>query len=190
MSTEVERVARATRGEVEAWREIYDLHAPVLRRACATFAALSSADGEELVQETFVDAMERIGDLRDPTRLRPWLLAIARSRCLKRLRRGRVERRVVETLAFEPSGSPDADEERAGRERVAIVRELIDALPAGPERETVILFYVEGRLSAREIAERLGVGKSAVTMRLERFRARVKRQLAARLLGDEDDGDS
>ena len=51
------------------------------------------------------------------------------------------------------------------------VREVIDALREGPEKETVRLFYLEGTLSAREIAARMGVGKSAVTMRLERFRA-------------------
>jgi RNA polymerase sigma-70 factor (ECF subfamily) len=41
---------------------------------------------------------------------------------------------------------------------------------------------VEGELSAREIADRQGVGKSAITMRLERFRARIKRELTARLV--------
>ena len=54
------------------------------------------------------------------------------------------------------------------------------------EPETVHVFYVEGTLSAGEIAGRLGVGKSAITMRQERFRARVKgRALAgmARLRG-------
>jgi len=45
------------------------------------------------------------------------------------------------------------------------------------------LFYLEGTLSAREIAARMGVGKSAVTMRLERFRAKVKAQLSERLAG-------
>ena len=57
------------------------------------------------------------------------------------------------------------------------MRRLIDGLPEGPEKETVRLFYVEGQLSAREIAEQMGVGKSAVTMRLERFRSRIRRQL-------------
>jgi RNA polymerase sigma-70 factor (ECF subfamily) len=74
----------------------------------------------------------------------------------------------------------------AGAE-LELVRRLIDDLPEGPEKETVHLFYVEGTLSAREIAERLGVGKSAITMRLERFRTRVKRRLlaeVARLRGE------
>lgn len=64
----------------------------------------------------------------------------------------------------------------------AVVRQLIDALPDGPEKDTVRLFYVEGVLSTREIGERLGVGKSTITMRLERFRARVKRELVVRVL--------
>ena len=63
------------------------------------------------------------------------------------------------------------------------VREVIDGLREGPEKETVRLFYLEGTLSAREIALRMGVGKSAVTMRLERFRAKVKAQLFERLTG-------
>ena len=65
---------------------------------------------------------------------------------------------------------------------VDVVRRLIDELPEGPEKDTVRLFYVEGELSAREIAERLGVGKSAVTMRLERFRAKVRRELMLAVL--------
>ena len=60
---------------------------------------------------------------------------------------------------------------------------VIDGLREGPEKETVRLFYLEGTLSAREIAVRMGVGKSAVTMRLERFRAKVRAELSQRLAG-------
>ena len=63
------------------------------------------------------------------------------------------------------------------------VREVIDGLREGPEKETVRLFYLEGTLSAREIAARMGIGKSAVTMRLERFRAKVRAELSQRLAG-------
>jgi RNA polymerase sigma-70 factor (ECF subfamily) len=76
-----------------------------------------------------------------------------------------------------------------GREaELEAVRAVIAELPEGPEKETVHLFYVEGGLSTREIAARLGVGKSAITMRLERFRAKVKRRVlaeVARIRGEE-----
>ncbi|MCY1045660.1 ECF-type sigma factor, partial [Corallococcus sp. bb12-1] len=65
---------------------------------------------------------------------------------------------------------------------IAVVRQLICELPEGEEKKTVQLFYLEGQLSAREIAEQLGVGKSTITMRLERFRGRIKRELLQRVL--------
>jgi len=80
----------------------------------------------------------------------------------------------------------------ASREaELAVVRRIIEELPEGAEKETVRLFYLEGELSAREIAQRLGVGKSAITMRLERFRAKVKRRILAEvatLRGEESSG--
>ena len=91
--------------------------------------------------------------------------------------------RVIDTTPM--SGEIQVPEETAELE---VVRELIAALPDGPEKETVRLFYLEGELTARQIADRLGVGKSAVTMRLERFRARVKKALMARVLALRGEG--
>ena len=87
---------------------------------------------------------------------------------------------------LEWEGEAPAPDPESGAE-VEVVRRVIAELPDGPEKDTVRLFYLEGELSAREIAERLGVGKSAITMRLERFRAKVKRRVlaeVARLRGD------
>lgn len=176
-------VMRARDGDPAAWREIHALHLSSVRRVCRGFGQLSQADVEDLTQETFVRAFRNIEQLRQPAQLRPWLLTIARSRCLNRLSSRAAERRAAGAFAEDPAlgaKAPKGDERWLDRERRAqIVRELIEGLPEGPEAETVRLFYVEGELSAREIAERLGVGKSAVTMRLERFRAKVKRRLAA-----------
>src|SRR5207302_3422 len=76
-----------------------------------------------------------------------------------------------------------AEEELFRRYRPAVSRLAASFSELGPEKETVRLLYLEGTLSAREIALRMGVGKSAVTMRLERFRARIRAQLAERLAG-------
>ena len=77
--------------------------------------------------------------------------------------------------------APAASEQLEREAELRVVRAVIDGLREGPEKETVRLFYLDGTLSARQIAERMGVGKSAVTMRLERFRARVRRELCERL---------
>jgi RNA polymerase sigma-70 factor, ECF subfamily len=183
-------VQRARSGDREAWRELYHLHAGAVRRVCSGFASLSRADVEDVVQETFVRTFRSIDALRDNSLFRPWALSIARSVCLKRISKQSSESRVAAAYADDPSigpGAPMIEDDVGLREkRIAIVREMIEALPEGELRETVRLFYIDGSLSAREIAERTGVGKSAITMRLERFRARVKRRLALELVRMEE----
>ena len=43
-------------------------------------------DAADAVQDTFVIAAARLGGLRDPRKLRPWLYAVARNECHRRLR--------------------------------------------------------------------------------------------------------
>jgi RNA polymerase sigma-70 factor, ECF subfamily len=175
-------VARACAGDRDAVRALHDRHRPAVFRVARAFAALDDGDVDDVVQDAFVRAFAALPRLADPERFGPWLLTIARNRALSRLDRRRAGEVLVEDYAREAEVSareaaalPDPDAEAD----VALVRRLIAALPEGPEKETVRLFYVEGELSAREIAARLGVGKSAITMRLERFRAKVKGRILA-----------
>jgi RNA polymerase sigma-70 factor (ECF subfamily) len=122
--------------------------------------------------------------LKEPGAFEAWLLSIARNRARTRLERKNHTRRLEEESSDpEPETLVPHVPEALQLERdIEVVRQLITALPEGEEKKTVQLFYIEGELSAREIAEKLGVGKSAVTMRLERFRARIKRELLRRVL--------
>lgn len=177
-------LSRAARGDEEAYRWLYGAFAPTVRRQLWSFTALPAADVEDVVQETFVRAFRSSAALREPKAFQGWLMAIARNRALSRLEHARTRRVAEDRLEAELGGrvAPAFPEALTLERDVAVVRQLIAELPEGPERTTVELFYLEGELSAREIAERLGVGKSAVTMRLERFRAKVKRELLRRVL--------
>jgi RNA polymerase sigma-70 factor, ECF subfamily len=184
-------VASARWGDPAALRALYDRHRPSVHRVARGFAQLDADEVDDVVQDTFVRAFRNLSKLEDPGRFGGWLLTIARNRALSRLARRKASEALAEDLAQEAEALgasqvalPDPDE---GKE-IEVVRRVIDELPEGPEKETVRLFYVEGLLSAREIADRLGVGKSAITMRLERFRAKVKRRVlaeVARLRGEE-----
>lgn len=183
-------VARARAGDASAQRAIYERYRPLLHRVAGSFADLDGDDADDVVQESFVRAFRNLGSLEAPERLGAWLMTIARNRSLTRLarRRARVElqtdlSREVEARGEEAVEMPDPE----ATLELDVVRRIVAELPEGPEKETVHLFYVEGQLTARQIAERLGVGKSAVTMRLERFRAKVKRRVlaeVARLRGE------
>lgn len=175
-------VEGARRGEDAACRSLYRRFRPAVLRLLEGFGGLDRDDREDIVQETFTRAFRGVASLKAAAAFEGWLYTIARNRALTTIERKTRNERVHGDLAFESEDAAPAVPVALHAEiDGAVVRELIAALPEGPEKETVTLFYIEGQLSAREIADRLGVGKSAITMRLERFRARVKRDLAIRL---------
>ncbi|HEX2574899.1 MAG TPA: sigma factor, partial [Aquihabitans sp.] len=75
---DVELVEAIRRGDPRAWADVYDrygarLHAFCTRRLNEPHAAADA------VQDTFVVAAARLDQLREPSKLRPWLYAIARN---------------------------------------------------------------------------------------------------------------
>lgn len=174
---------KAATGDETAYRWLYRTYRKGVVRLCAGFAALDADEVEDVVQETFVRAFRRVAQLKEPAAFEPWLYAIARNRALTAVERKSTASKMKDALEREDVEPIDLVPASLKIEAAAqVVRDVIASLPDGAEKETARLFYIEGTLSAREIAEREGVGKSAVTMRLERFRARVKRVLLRRLL--------
>jgi RNA polymerase sigma-70 factor (ECF subfamily) len=175
-------VADARAGRAEAFRALYERHAPAVMRLAESFGGLDGDERADVVQESFVQAFQGLSQLQKPAHFSHWVLGIARHRCLNHRRGQKFGTRLrgfLTTEPREPVVPPLQALETA--EAKHMVRELIDALPEGAEKQTAILFYVEGELSVREIAEKLGENKSTIAMRLERFRARFKLRLLARL---------
>jgi len=147
----------------------------------ASFGDLNSDEVDDVVQDTFVRAFRSMATLKEVSRFTAWLLTIARNRSLSELSiRGSRGKAATEAnresllLADVPPSAPEMMEHSAD---LLVVRSAIDGLAEGSEKETIRLFYVDGALTAREIGHKLGVGKSAITMRLERFRKRIKSQI-------------
>jgi RNA polymerase sigma-70 factor (ECF subfamily) len=176
-------VRRAARGEQAALGELYRRTRPLVARLTAGFSTLDADEVDDVIQETYVRAFKALPRLKEAGAFEAWLLSIARNRARTRLERKNHLRRLEEEVQDpQPEAVPALPEAFQLERDIAVVRQLIAELPEGEEKKTVQLFYLEGELSAREIAEKLGVGKSAVTMRLERFRARIKRELLRRVL--------
>ncbi len=183
-----ELVNRALRGGARAQaaeEELYRRYRPAVSRLAGSFQELDVDEAEDVVQEAFVRAFRALGSLKDRERFAAWLFTIARNRARSYLTSRATHVKAAEDAnrqaALLEDHVPAASHQLEREAELRAVREVIDSLREGPEKETVRLFYLEGTLSAREIAMRMGVGKSAVTMRLERFRAKVKAQLCEKL---------
>lgn len=140
-------------------------HAPAVWGVCLAHTR-DVHDSEDLMQDVFVKAFTRLHTLRDRSRVRGWLLQIARRLCIDHHRRRRSERQAVEGL---PAG-PDAMDERVLRIHAAISR-LQESY-----REPIVLYYLDGR-DCRAVAQTLGLSETAVRSRLSRARLELHRIL-------------
>ena len=140
----------------------------------------SSAEAEEVAQETFLRAHRALADFRGDAKLSTWLYAIASRLCLNRLAsgEGRMSRARAEGLDRLPAagGEPGADLERSERE--AALHRAIAELPED-RRIVVVLRDIEG-LTYDEIAAALSLELNTVRSRLHRARALLAQRLRGR----------
>jgi RNA polymerase sigma factor (sigma-70 family) len=129
------------------------------------------------VRDTFVIAAASLGGLRDPGRLRPWLYAVARSECHRRLRAGEVGPGEAAALAA-PRAGVGGNGERA--ERRGLVRAALDELKPG-ERE-VLEFGLRHDLSGADLAAVLGVSRNQAHALRSRAHGRLERELGVLLV--------
>ncbi len=173
-----EIVAAIVAGDPAGLAAAYDSYAAVLHGYCRSLLA-EPADAADAVQDTFVIAAAKLADLRDPDRLRPWLYAVARNECYRRLR-GRARfapleeaGEVSDTAATEPRG---ADQEA--------LRELVTSAVSGlnPGDREVIELNLRHDLHGGDLADALGVPVNQAHALASRARAQLERSLGALLV--------
>ncbi len=132
----------------------------------------SAVDAEDLTQETFCTAQEKIGQLRDPASARGWLCKILRNHFLHRRRANNVVTwESLDSLECDPEDAADAAAEVDSERLQAVLADLPEAF-----RTPVILFYFE-EFSYRQIADQLGVPIGTVMSRLARAKAFLRYRL-------------
>jgi RNA polymerase sigma-70 factor, ECF subfamily len=185
-SPEAMREVRAAQaGDLIATRALFErLQRPVM--AYCLVATKGDRDAAlDLVQDTFGRAFKALPGLTEPEAFRGWVFTIAsnlvRSRGATESRR----REVLEGFALETLQDSSQAEEPAMREqRIARVRELVDAVEDEKMRTIAHAHYVEGQ-KTRDIATSLGMPHGTVTVKLMRFRDGMKRALCAAVVSGE-----
>jgi RNA polymerase sigma factor (sigma-70 family) len=173
-------VAGVLAGDREAFAAVYDRYGDRLFDFAHSMLR-QREDAEDAVADSFVLVAERLGQLRDPDRLRPWLYAIVRSECCRRLKaRKRVAYGGEEQLVdmADTSMTPDAEAEQA------MLRDLVwDASAGLADRDRAMLdLHLRQGLEGAELGEAMGVTASNAYVMLNRLRAQVERSLGALLI--------
>jgi RNA polymerase sigma-70 factor (ECF subfamily) len=136
---------------------------------------------EDLAQDSFVQAYQSIGSLRDGARFKVWLLRIVRNKCIDHIRRNpkQLSMDQDEDLQKEVSRKatirPAQDQEEAFSEEQLFG--ALDSLRAD-YREIFVMKHVDN-LSYKEISQVLGMSVSAVGEKLYRVRSMIRERLEA-----------
>lgn len=167
-------VARARQGDERAFTELVRLH---FRAAYAVALAVlgSPADAEDVAQEAFIVAYEKLDTCRDPERFSGWVVQIARNRALNALSSRKAAAAATAQLG-QDAERPAAMGDTTGWTRQQLVAMLSKITTA--QREVVLLHDLEG-WTHPEIAHSLGI--SEVMSRQHLF---VARKALRALLGE------
>lgn len=174
-------VASAAAGDRDALGAIYDRHADGIHDFCRSVLR-DEHSAADVTQDVFVMAAQKLGDLRDPTRLRAWLFAIARHACYRRFES---RRRVHPVENVESAGeAPSAEESAVGAvlddEAQRIVWAAADGLE--PRDRAVLDLHVRQDLVGQDLADALGVSEGNAAVLLHRVKARFERAVGAMLV--------
>ncbi|MGN6370681.1 MAG: sigma-70 family RNA polymerase sigma factor [Phycisphaerae bacterium] len=149
-------------------------------------------DAEEVVQETFLSALEHLSQFRGDSSFRTWLLRIATHSALKVLRK---RRRLVSLPESELSGSHEGGphpefiapwrEDPADLAQRTEIRQLLDEALQGLEEKYRLVFVLRDleQLSVEETASTLQISPANVKVRLMRARLMLREKLT-KVLGD------
>lgn len=171
---EVALLAAVCRGERDAVRALLDGPGPVVYGFVFARVGGDQAAAEDLVQETFAEAVRSASTFRGESQLSTWMCTIARRRIARYFESERRQELARSGLAALPSDdameAPDADA------RDEVVRAL-GKLPA-LHRHVLVLKYLDGR-SVAEIAGEIGKTRVQVQSLLQRARDGLRHQLEA-----------
>jgi len=170
-------VERMAAGDAAALGDLYDSHARSIYSLALRILG-NTSDAEDVVQDVFTQAWRQAARY-DPRRATVvgWLLMMARSRSLDRLRsrQARPDRTIAVPLPDLASGDPGQEAVVAGAQDAARLRTALERL-GDAARTPIELAYYEG-LSQSAIAERLGQPLGTVKTRMRTALAQLREWL-------------
>jgi len=158
-------------GDKAAYEKLYDRYAPLVRAVCYDTTG-NIADAQDLAQDVFMRAYEKLEHLRNSESFGKWLVGIARLRC-KEWRRQRL-RSQNKNVGLNDAKAVVSDPPNDSR--IELLRKMITTLPE-KERLALHTFYLQG--SSAEAGRRtMGLSRSGFYRVLERARKRLEKLMS------------
>jgi len=180
--SDVELLHAVARGDEAALARLYDAYRVILFGLLVRILN-SREEAEDILQEVFVQVWRRAKDF-DEKRGRPftWLVTLARSRAIDRLRQLGARQRLATGAAQDQEQTEsvsDALTDAVRAEQQAVVRRAMAQLPE-EQRTTLLLAYFDG-LTQSEIASKLNAPLGTVKTRMRSGMIKLRALLGSQL---------
>jgi len=181
--TDVDLVIAARSGDHEAFAQIYDRYAARIYDLCCQMLH-DRTEAEDAAADVFLKAAERIGQLRNPTKCKSWLYAIARHEVYRRTKRRARERPTDFDDPTPMNMTPLTDTDPTQPQDLAALGQLLrDAALGLDERDRMVLeMSLAGGLEGRALGDALGVSEAGGHQAAHRMRERLGRSVGALLV--------
>jgi len=171
-------IERCLDGDQSAWEEIVRLHRRKVFNIAYKFVGRHD-QAEDLTQEVFLKLYKSLDTFDRRANFQTWLISVSRNLCIDHYRSVRKEREVVNRDIDPAELTPPSSERSAQsvleqRDRVRLLRQALDKLPAA--LRTAVLLRDIQELSYQEIAQRLALPEGTVKSRINRGRTELARQ--------------
>ena len=179
-TSDEELVLASLGGDREAFGQIVERYQRLLC-SLAYSAVGNLSESEDVAQEAFLTAWQKLPDLKDPAKLRPWLCGIVRFKA-SRSRRSEAREPVrgaddLDTINELTDDEPSVSDSAMREEEQTILWHSLEKIPV-KYREPLVLYYREHQ-SVEHVAVELDMTEDAVKQRLSRGRKMLKEQAMA-----------
>ena len=176
-------VIAAQNGDQDAFAELYRSS---YRQVYLSIKCMIKSDEDtvmDLLQDTYIQSLEKLQDLKEPSKYNAWIKVTARNVTLDYLKKKKPvlfsvdsdekNNPIEEAEDLDKSNQPEAVLDEA--ETTRIFKEILDSLP-DRQRTTVTMFYYL-EMSIKEIAQALEIPEATVKTRLHNGRVSIKNKI-------------
>ena len=171
--TDAQLVSRCRAGDAGAWNEFVERFSRYVYAICSRGFRLGQHDAEDVFQEVFARAFERLPELRSDDAVRPWLAQLTRRLCIDRLRL-----LTRDTPSDVEPDEREVDDVLATLDEAMAVRAALDSV-GDPCREILDRFFCQDE-SYRTIGDALEIPAGTIASRISRCLEKLRTELDGR----------
>ncbi|MHB0998488.1 MAG: bifunctional nuclease domain-containing protein [Armatimonadota bacterium] len=176
----IELINRSLNGDTNAFGELVAKYQNLIY-GLVFYKLHNFTDAEDITQNTFIKAFEKLDQLKDPGLFEHWLKVIANNECKlwRRNQKSAISTDMIESLPF---GNSQSMIEWKRNETLADISDALNSL-SDDNRLILTLFYLS-KLTCREISMHQGISVTAVEKRLSRARQQIRLEMMGPIKDD------